>query len=63
MFKTEGFDGVMERLMEAAGQQNHPPPATELVIQGLPRISLDETNYSTSARERRLITTPNLHLR
>lgn len=27
--------------MEAAGQHNHPPPASETVIEGLPRIKLD----------------------
>jgi hypothetical protein len=28
--------------MEAAGQHNHPPPASETVIEGLPRIKLDQ---------------------
>jgi len=38
----EGFDQVMERMMEAAGQHNHPPPASETVIEGLPRLKLDQ---------------------
>ena len=28
--------------MEAAGQHNHPPPASETVIEGLPRLKLDQ---------------------
>ena len=38
---AEGFDQVMERMMEAAGQHNHPPPASDTVIEGLPRVKLD----------------------
>ena len=40
--RLEGFDQVMERMMEAAGQHNHPPPASETVIEGLPRLKLDQ---------------------
>lgn len=28
--------------MHAAGEHNRPPPASDLVIEGLPRIKLDE---------------------
>jgi hypothetical protein len=28
--------------MDAAGQHNHPPPASETVIEGLPRLKLDQ---------------------
>lgn len=42
VFSQEGLDTVMERMMEAAGTSNAPPPASELVIQGLPRVKVDE---------------------
>ena len=32
----------MESMLEAAAQHNHPPPASETVIEGLPRLRLDQ---------------------
>jgi hypothetical protein len=29
-------------MLEAAAQHNHPPPASETVIEGLPRLRLDQ---------------------
>lgn len=46
VFTQDGFDRVMERMMEAAGQQNRPPPANQTVIEGLPRITVDAKNLS-----------------
>jgi hypothetical protein len=37
----EGFAQILERLMQAAGPQG-PLPATDAVIEGLPRVKLDE---------------------
>ena len=39
--QIDGFDQVLERLMQAAGPQG-PLPATDAVIEGLPRFKLDE---------------------
>lgn len=41
-FRVEGLDRVLEELMHAAGEHNRPPPASEVVINGLPRIKLDQ---------------------
>jgi hypothetical protein len=37
----EGFDQVLEQLMQAAGPQG-PLPASDVVIEGLPRFKVDE---------------------
>jgi E3 ubiquitin-protein ligase RNF115/126 len=34
--------------MHAAGEHNRPPPASDLVIEGLPRIKLDEATLGAS---------------
>ena len=39
--ETEGFAQILEQLMQAAGPQG-PLPATDAVIEGLPRVKLDE---------------------
>lgn len=44
----EGMDAIMERLMEAAAQQNGPPPASDIVIEGLPRLKLDQEALDAS---------------
>lgn len=44
----EGMDAIMERLMEAAAQQNGPPPASDVVIEGLPRLKLDQAALDAS---------------
>jgi E3 ubiquitin-protein ligase RNF115/126 len=36
----DGYNDILERLMQAAGPQG-PLPATDAVIEGLPRFSLD----------------------
>jgi hypothetical protein len=36
----EGFQQILEQMMQAAGPQG-PLPATDAVIEGLPRIKLD----------------------
>lgn len=41
VFTQDGFDQIMERMMEAAEQQNRPPPASQTVIKGLPRLKMD----------------------
>lgn len=38
---SEGFAQILEQLMQAAGPQG-PLPATDAVIEGLPRVKLDE---------------------
>lgn len=38
---SDGFDEILERLMHAAGPQG-PLPATDAVIEGLPRFNFDE---------------------
>ncbi|KAJ9117548.1 hypothetical protein QFC22_004398 [Naganishia vaughanmartiniae] len=42
VLSDEGLDQVLEQLMNAAGEHNRPPPASDLVINGLPRIKLDQ---------------------
>jgi len=42
---TEGFAQILEQLMQAAGPQG-PLPATDAVIEGLPRVKLDEDAIS-----------------
>lgn len=42
-----GFDDILERLMSAAGPQG-PVPASEVVIEGLPRLTLDEKRLKES---------------
>jgi E3 ubiquitin-protein ligase RNF115/126 len=38
---TGGFDHILEQLMQQAGPQG-PIPASDTVIEGLPRLKLDE---------------------
>lgn len=38
---SDGFDEILEQLMHAAGPQG-PIPASDVVIEGLPRFSLTE---------------------
>lgn len=38
----------MESMLEAAAQHNHPPPASETVIEGLPRLRLDQETLGES---------------
>lgn len=38
---ADGFDQILEQLMHAAGPQG-PLPATDAVIEGLPRFNFDE---------------------
>jgi E3 ubiquitin-protein ligase RNF115/126 len=45
---TEGFDNVLEQLMQAAGPQG-PIPATEVVIEGLPRLTFTEESLGQRA--------------
>lgn len=46
--EKEGLDRVLEELMHAAGEHNRPPPASEVVIDGLPRIKLDQATLGMS---------------
>lgn len=48
---VDGFDEVMERLMQAAGPQG-PLPATQAVIDGLPRFKLDGQKIGQSSKIR-----------
>ncbi|GHJ85054.1 hypothetical protein NliqN6_1456 [Naganishia liquefaciens] len=48
VMSDEGLDRVLEQLMHAAGEHNRPPPASDVVIEGLPRIKLDETTLNAS---------------
>lgn len=50
----EGLDRVLEQLMHAAGEHNRPPPASDLVIEGLPRIKLDEATLGASTSSKKL---------
>lgn len=43
----DGFNDVLEHLMQAAGPQG-PIPASEVVIKGLPRYTLTETTLGKS---------------
>ena len=44
---VEGFAQIMEQLMQAAGPQG-PIPATDAVIEGLPRLKLDAESIGES---------------
>ncbi|KAJ9098230.1 hypothetical protein QFC21_004559 [Naganishia friedmannii] len=48
VLSDEGLDQVLEQLMLAAGEHNRPPPASDLVINGLPRIKLDQAALDAS---------------
>ena len=41
LMSVDGFDQILEQLMHATGPQG-PIPATDAVIEGLPRFKLDE---------------------
>lgn len=46
---AEGLDRVLEELMHAAGEHNRPPPASDVVIDGLPRIKLDQATLGKNS--------------
>ncbi|KAJ9110276.1 hypothetical protein QFC19_001679 [Naganishia cerealis] len=54
VLSDEGLDRVLEELMNAAGEHNRPPPASDLVIDGLPRIKLDQATLGMGYRTLRI---------
>lgn len=42
------MDELMEQMMEAAANANGPPPASDVVIEGLPRLTLDQNTLEAS---------------